>query len=561
MNLSHLARIGFLFTGILMNFIPSSVSAQPDFKAVCTAGQPYEVVASDEKYYLVKDDVLLIFKFQRGQLFIQKFNKSTLALLATNKIEGLPPKSEFEGFHAIPGKLLFFFSEKKKESFDLFSREVDFTTGNLSAELTQHISANQPKDFAGSHRQINQRPIGDMNNDFFKMVNSPDSSKMLIYYVKYTKRPTEKIEDYILGLYVYDCTSGLKKLWGKELNTKYDVNTSNFLSYTVDNDGNVFALAYTYPSDEEIKKAGDAFDPKKSELLVLQAGANEKELVYSKIDFNNMRCNNATIEAFSGGKVWITGSYRYKDAVFKNFEDVHGFFQCRIGSGGVLESKVVEPVPAEISTMDYTKDEKESGKPNVPGFGKPTIGQALVYQNGERILMGESFYTIDISSAHYDKNLKNNSATSPTLTSAEYVYYEISVAAFKNDGKLAYIKNLPKSQRSGRERLSISYKYLESGDHSYFFYMDNLKNLEIKPYKPEEVYLDQRPGYMAVYRMNKKTGNFDMVPLFDISKVNGMQLRKVAPYSIVQSGLNEFIMEANSDKKDLLVKFTVPASE
>jgi hypothetical protein len=560
MKLSHLARIGFLCTGILLNFIPS-LSAQSEFKAVCTAGQPYDVVNSDEKYYFIKDDALLIFKFQKEQVFIQKFNKSTLALIATNRIEGLPPKCEFEGLHAIPGKLLFFFSEKKKESFDLFSREVDFSTANLSAEVTQHITADQPKDFAGSHRQINQRPIGDMNNDFFKMVNSSDSSKMLIYYLKYTKRPGEKTEDYIFGLSVYDCTGSMKKLWGKELNTKYDVNTSNFLSYTVDNDGNVFALGYTYPSNEEIKKAGDSFDPKKSELLVLQAGAEEKELIYSKIDFNNMRCNNATIEAFTGGKVWITGSFRYKDAVFQNFEDVHGYFQCRIGSGGVLESKVIEAVPAEVSTLDYTKDEKQSGKPNVPGFGKPAINQALVSQSGERILIGESFYTIDISSTHYDRNLKSNSAASPTLTSAEYLYDEISVAAFKNDGKIAYIKSLPKSQRSGRARASISYKYFESGDHSYFFYMDNLKNLESKPYKAEEVYLDQRPGYMAAYRMNKKTGDFNMVPLFDISKVNGMQLRKVAPYSIVQSGPDEFIMETNNENKDLLVRFTVPLSE
>ena len=105
---------------------------------------------------------------------------------------------------------------------------------------------------------------------------------------------------------------------------------------------------------------------------------------------------------------------------------------------------------------------------------------------------------------------------------------------------------------------SVSYRMFETEKEIYFFFLDHLKNLHPETEKLEP-YLDGRAGYLAVYRIDKITGNAIKLPLFDFGNVNGMKLHQVGPFRIVATGKDEFVMEAyTGEKEDLLVKFRLP---
>ena len=557
--LNYRTTLFFFVVVIQMSIGEARGQEPPTFTGVpCTIGPKYPVVDAQEKFYFSKGNDIVSVKINKDMINFQKYDGASLQQLSSKAAEGLPQGSEFEGFVEIKGKLHFFYAvwDEKDDTVKLYSRVVDFQKGNLASEEQYYLTANN--EITGTRRKHNMYPIGTVANDFFDLYHSQDSTKLLIQYGKLAEKKGEKKNQQISCMAVFDFTGEVKKLWSREVTWPFDVSKVINPDYCIDNQGNVYSAAWLIYDEKEQKKQKEEGREFFSELLVLKETAvPSPDPVMAKIDITGKRATDASIYIGADGRITLSGYYLYSAAADFYYDDAHGVFNCIIGNDGTVQQKNFADIPEELSDLYYDKKARKTEKPVPPGLGRLKKKKLNAYSDGS-ILLGEQYFeqVMEYNNPNYSSSSSMNS--NATTQSTEYRFRNIIVAKFNTEGNLAWINKLKKYQRAGMGCNSVSYRMIETGNEIYFFFLDNLKNLTPGS-EQEEPYIDGRKGYLAVYRLNKLTGKNDKIPLFDFGNVNGMILHQVAPFRIVQTSAEEFVMEAyTGEKEDVLVKYKMP---
>ncbi|MFN3403780.1 MAG: hypothetical protein ACK40G_06770 [Cytophagaceae bacterium] len=524
-----------LISFFIILICPKLIFAQPDI----TVGKPYRVVDAYSKYYFSRGSNVLTLKIQKRDYIIQKLDGNGLNFIQEKFYNDMPDDIVIEKITEFNDRYFVFYSlwDKPNKTEQLFYREIDFEKGTFK---DQHVCLLKVQG------KITGVPLGSVGywnygvSDKFDFQFSYDRSKILI---QYRLKPEIKNDDKnydIIGMHVLD--KDLKTVWQKEVKMPYTESMMNNIDYSVDSDGNAYILTTVADETDDPK-------PKKKhsnyhiELLKIQGSAKEIQIT------------PVTLEGKFINSIWLYESPK-KTMICAGFysnirgnSSVNGILIFQVGKDGFVASKNSFEIPLELlnqnaSRKEQKKNEKKDAK-DAAEFENLELRKLEILEDGSIILAGEQYYTYTVT--YTDANGR-------TSTRTYYCYNDMLLAKVNPDGKLAWMKKLPKRQVGGAGRGGMSYKFISNKNGIYLVYLDHEKNINLSPDEVPVKHQDGAGGFLTAYKVGYN-GDVSKISIANMRKVNGFELFQFSTGRILPISEDEFIFEAYKKKKeDVLIK-------
>jgi len=157
------------------------------------------------------------------------------------------------------------------------------------------------------------------------------------------------------------------------------------------------------------------------------------------------------------------------------------------------------------------------------------------------------------------QDIVSTTYTSGTSTRTKTTYYFTNVIVIKveNNGKLGWMKKLPKYQYGARGVGQMSIAYLEGKNADYVAYVDNPKNISLSPTDGVPAkHADGLGGFLTTYKIDHATGKLEKHTICDLKEINGYVAYQFKTSRILKVSEGVFLMEIYiKKKKDTMVKF------
>lgn len=545
--LFHVLAVSF----IAIPYTGHSQSARPSSREFTyKLGTPYQVIDAPEKYYFNQGTEIISVKIEKKDIRIQKFDGKSLRQLHVREVTDMSDKYVHEGFGEVPGSVLFFYSlyDKSAKKEQLYSRSIDYKTGTFAAKPQLLITADDK--IAGTLAKTSKFGYGMEVTDKFDFHISADSSKLLVQYrLKPEVKDDSKNFD-VIGLTVFNYNQEFSKMWGKEVKMPYTEKKMDILDYTVDKQGNAYILSKVFSDNTTKNQDRDKLANYRFEVIKVDAATQQPKGI--KIDLEGKFVTDAILWETADGYLTVSGYYNFKNKE-KELNAVEGVFHCKLTPEGALSDLWVYDIPLElinenVSKKTASKNEKAEDKDEGgAGFANLDLDRVVRFDDGSYLLIGEQFKVI--TSTH--------TTSSGTRTTTSYYYENMLLTRLHADGKLAWMKKMPKKQKGGTAPGGMSYKYFRSGDNHYVLFLDHVKNLDLPKDKVPYTHADGAGGYLTAYKINNSTGEASRISIFDTRDVNGTEVFQFKPSRLIQISENEFVLEVyKKSKEDVLIKIT-----
>lgn len=510
-----------LFTVIFLLISTSLLYGQTsDVKL--TVGMPYRVVDAPYKDYFLDHGEVMSVKRVKDLIIIQKFD-AKLKFIQQREYKDLPGDAHIQhiGKHGREYYIFYSLWDRANKEEQLFSRRINFSKGTLERENARLIAT------------------GDKISGGFDFHYSIDSSKLLI---KYRLKP-EKVNDSksydVIGFHVFD--PAMNKLWSKEVTMPYTEKKMNNEDYAIDGEGNSYILATVFNDETtDIKKSRKGDPNYHIELLRVKANTSqiEKQVISLKDKFIN------DIAIFETSQDYMVCAGFYNNG--KSLTNANGIFAFKVKKEGEVYDVYHHEIPTEVLNQYASKKTKrKNAKDDDPEYKRLYFDFVSVGKDGSILLVGEQFYVV---SNYY------TSANGHSYTTHSYHYNDILVTKLNPEGRLAWIKKIPK-QQVGADLGSMSYKHFSQGNDDYFVFLDTERNENLTPDRKPEIIGNGGTGQLVAFKIDNKSGRMERVTLLNTKDVKGMAIYQLKPTRIIQSGEEEFIIEAYKKKKeDVLIR-------
>lgn len=575
-----------LFFFLLLSF-PFILSAQFDYHV----SSPYKVV-DGEKFYVGEEDKMLAVKRHRKEVHIQLFNTTTPALSNTKVYSEteLPKGFVIEKLLAFGDKYYLFFNvwDKPNLTEQLYCREVNIDKGEfvgkniLLFKVEGKITGSPLVRFNRVYNYNGRRIIGGISINMngskkFGFSLSQNKSKLI---VQYRKKPLEKNDTKskdIIGMFVY--SHDMEEDAGGEVEMPYTEKKMNNLDYTVDANGTPYLLAKVFTSNttRESTKSSDGkgkianyqiellkIDLDAGKILSTPIKTEEKFItkiaLYESID-NDLVC---TGYYNTSGPTKTRTTNSYFGAVTPHTDGICMFKIKK--SGGVSDINYYE-IPVEIMNQYERKgtqkrNERKDGKGKAQ-FEYLTLRESLVQDDGSLIVIGEQYHVKSSnSSTTISAPVPVPGGLGGTRQSPpQHLYEDVLVTKITSDGKLAWMRKLPKRQLSDSPEkggMSIKYIHDKSNDQHYLMYLDNVKNLDLDINKIPKRHIDGKGGFLTSFKIDDATGKVSKENLFDLRDVKGVNVYQFNTDRVVHTSENEVVVEVyKKGKQDILIKIKI----
>ncbi|MBL0065301.1 MAG: hypothetical protein IPP38_09790 [Bacteroidetes bacterium] len=322
----------------------------------------------------------------------------------------------------------------------------------------------------------------------------------------------------------------------------YTEKKMNIMDYTVDADGNAYILSLIYNDNSTKIKKGD--DPNfHIELLKYKPNTTTAEII--PLEMPGKFIGKLWIYGLPENKILCVGYYNSG----KNLGNADGIISFKIdNSGKVIDTKSFE-IPMEILNQNESKkqqkrNEKDETKSNAE-FANLRLNELIVRDDGSYVLVGEQAYTVTTESNF-------NGRVSRTT---RYYYNDILVTKLSSDGKLTWMKKIPKLQMGYSGLGGLSYKILMGKDMHYVIFLDNKENNKLLPNQVPEQFTDGKGGYLTAYSIDDSLGITKRLPILDIEEFNGIELYQFSKNRILKAGDDAFVFECYKKKKeDIMIR-------
>lgn len=435
-----------------------------------------------------------------SDLTIQRFDSK----LNVNKsevidIKKMPASFVNDDFRKLNGKYWWFYStwDKKAEKEHLFAQQIDVKGGKLTGNAIDLVTATK---LEGSLIATGFYKFAKANK--YQMAGSQDKSKLLVLSRLATKTTddSKSIDEFLINVFDHD----LKKVWSKQVKMPYTEEMMDNIDYTIDNDGNVYLLAKVYEGKRKEKTKDDAPNYH-YEMLRYATGGELKKI---PVTLEDKFINELYISAAADGNIVIAGYY--SNAVFAGSSD--GIFLVKIDKDGTAKKyhKGYYEFPSEIlkqyqSARAKKKMEKaeSKGDKDIEAYSLD-MRNIILDEDGSVLIAGEEYY------------VHSYTVYSGRSTYTRYVYYYNDILAMKigANGEMEWCRKIPKRQKGGAGRGSMSFELVPFNGNYYFFYTDNVKNLSIKPDQVPAYHGDGAGGFLTYSTIDAK-GNITKAKMFD----------------------------------------------
>ncbi|MFO0320945.1 MAG: hypothetical protein ACK504_00785 [Bacteroidota bacterium] len=466
-----------------------------------------------EVYYREGRDMI----FQVFDKDFKNLKKQETAILPANS-----KKFVYENFFNLQGNIYWFYStwEKKTKTEKLFALPLDKNSLTFSAPEINLIEA---------HRIA--------SGEKYHFYPSADSSKILVTYRLKPKEKRDQLNKDIIGFNLFD--RDLKKLFASEIEMPYSEAEMNNLDYEIDSKGNIYLLAEVNINnsvDGIVRIDKENKSPTRYELI--RVNQKNSTLQAIKINLKEKFTNSVILSEDFNHNIIIAGYYSNK----KNSNSSDGAYIIKLeldenNSVKNLQTTYCE-FPAE-TLQAFEKDrirkrmEKKNKKEDLEAYNL-SFDQISFYEDGSMLIVGEEYYVVT-----YVYNTGRSIATS-------YTYYYNDILALKADknGKTIWCKKIPK-QQFGSTIEDLSFHHHRFKGEDYFFYLDNVKNINLS--------LDEYPlphqaglgGYLTCVKIDQE-GRMTKKNIFDIREED----IRIFPKQFEFISENIIVGRIKSDRRD-----------
>lgn len=513
------------YLSLLLLFLLSfTCSAQ---KITYGFSQPFETVQkhADLGFYKFSDNEYAEMYYRKGEDMIVQIFDPGFKSVKRQETVALPEKSNKfanEGFFSVKNDFFWFYStwDKKSKTERLFALPFDKKSLKFNDKEIKLVETGKLDPF-----------------NKYSFYYSTDSNKLLVTYRVKPKERRDKLNKDIIGFNLFD--DKLNKIYAAEIEMPYSEYDMNNLDYEIDSRGNIYMLASVRINnslDGEVSQEKGAKDMYRYELIRVNQSNNTLQAI--KISLNNKFIKSVILAEDLSHDIVITGYYSDK----KNSGGANGAYIIRLE----YENKAIKDIrttycefPAEIlkayeSERTKKKMEKKEDKGQDLEASNLGLDKIVFYEDGSVLLIGEEYYVV--SHTYY------NGRTS--YTTYTYYYNDILVLKADKNGKTQWCNKIPKFQ-SGSGTADLSYHHHNYNDEDYFFYLDNIKNIDLPLTEAPAAHSSGAGGYLTCVKMDKY-GKMTKSSIFDIRK----EEIRVFPRSFESVNKNVIVDRIKSDKKE-----------
>ncbi len=341
------------------------------------------------------------------------------------------------------------------------------------------------------------------NSGEFSTLISDNGTKILVY----RQEPYEKNKNEKFNYKVFD--NSLKLLWEKPVELPYKDKDVSIFSYTLDNEGYVYALEKI---ENTIKVSGlFAKDKKVYDFKVITFDYKKDKLDEIPLKLGGARfVTDVTFTIDNAkGKILVTGFFANKE-----YAGIAGSIFMRIDKKTFkVEHENAAAFDKEFITKAYANllsEKKAKKQKNLSS--SYDLKQIIIKSDGGIILVAEEYFVEVVT---YTTTSANGVST--TRTTYYYNYRNIVVIDLNQDGTIRMASVVPKYQYSindgGPYASFISTYY---NDKLYFWYNDNPKNTsaKTKPDKKGKYIMNKPKNAMVTMAVLDKEGNLTQEAFF-----------------------------------------------
>ncbi len=436
------------------------------------AGTPYRVIDTKSKYYFNLGENILMVKMQKKYIYVQKYNIKTGKEIFRKELPLLAENNVHESLRSFKNHIYLFYSrwDKKEKIEQLFYKEINIESGEFENEKCI--------------LKINEKIVSG-----FYFHSSLDKTKLIIRYRKKPKYRSDKINFDEIGICVYN--ENLEEQWVNEIKMPYTESKMNNIDYQVDGNGNVYLLAEVY--DTDISKR--FIKGEKNYHLEVLSFSNDGMSIIDLSD-EDYYFNDVWLYESTQGQIFLSGLYTENNSKF----NIDGVFYIKIGIDSELEDGRYYKIPLEIiNQFKSEKEQKKNEKKENPQMNDLDLQKIIVTKDGGALIIAEEYYVVTKTSSNSE---------GVTKTSYTYYYNDILVTKIDKSGEMIWMKKLPKGQIGSRNKGSMSFAYKEHNGWHYFFYVDDIKNinLDLNQNKAPRDYRDGSGGILSAYSINDTDG-------------------------------------------------------
>ena len=508
-----------------------------------TASYPYATDQTFTREYLLQENQILAIKFQAKKMVIQKFDATKPAFTSEKEYEYKTAFLNFsifnfysEGLHEINDHFYFFYSlwDKPNKKEQLFAYEIDF----------------QKVEFVGQPQLLLQVDGKVTHSNFHKFETQISSDKKTIV-VKYKRDPLvndDKKNFDVMGIASFD--SNLKKIAVKEIKMPYTERRIKNLDYQIDGKGNLFLLSKVFHDDsqEDKKSKSDTEANYHIEIFTVKLGSDK--IIIAKLEDKDKFVNSLQLFDDQKSSGIIAGGY-YSNGKGKNFQDnSDGVLTFKVKEDGSIADKNYYDIPVEIinqyeSTKTKNRNERKEENGEGAKFTFLKLKNLKLLEDGSIVLIGEQFI----------ENTQNSLNGGGQITTIKY--NDILVAKINSDGKLGWMRKVPK-QQFGFAANDGTFKFLSTSDNLFLLYLDNIKNIDLTPDQEPVRHINGEGGYLTSVKMDLADGSFTKTSILNTRDVENFKLQRFSPFNTVDLNDNSFVIEAPRSKtEEVMVKITL----
>lgn len=499
-------------------------------------GTPYKVVDAQSKYYFNKGNQIITIKIDKLDFTIQKMNAANLTEQNRKVYNDFPKGFVVEKVKQIQDRVFIFYSlwDKENEYEQLFYREVDFDRCALKESkklitVKGKITGRLTRTGRWHYETV----------DKFDFQYSKDESKMLISYRHKPEIRNDDISYDIIGLEVFN--QDLDLLWKKDVKMPYTEKKMNNLDYSVDGAGNAYVLAKVYKDDSTDDKKTKGGKEANYDIELLKYESETARLVKTRIAIKDKFIE--TIWIFETSKDYMVCSGFYNNG--NSSSNVNGVFIFKVDKDRGRTSAYNYEIPVEIlnqyaSKRTIKKNKKKEEKDKAE-FKDLVLKRMISYEDGSVLLIGEQEFVVSHTYTDGYGNMR---------TTYKYYNNDILLTKIDSDGRMLWMRKLPKRQMSNKRSEQLSYKYMRGKGCSYFIFLDNKKNIDLTQSEVPSFHVAGQGGYLTAYKVTDMQGDVSKISILDLRDVQGKEVYQFTPKRILPVSDSDFVLEIYKKKKE-----------
>jgi hypothetical protein len=415
--------------------------------------------------------------------------------------------------------------DKGSGSEMLYSDKIDVSGGKLTNTNTKLLETTKLAGDMSSFNFYQAKTVNKYNYNF-----DASQTKLLVSYRLKPEEKNDKINYDKLGFQVLD--ENMNKLWGAEFTMPYTEAIMDNSDFSIDYNGNAYLLAKVYDSEKRKERDKETGLPA-YHYEVLKFTKGNKQIIHSTIDVGQYFTRQVSLVENSLHEMVIACTYS-KNA---KGDGTDGIFLATLDQNGKI--KKYKNGYYEFPLEELEKYESARSKRKIERKGDYEIPYLTV-----RAVQVESDGSIFIACEQYHiETYTSVSSNGRTTTYYYYHYDDILGTKINADGKMNWIRKIPKNQMGSSGRGTMSYKLISDASGYYFLYLDNKKNMELDADETPKQHKDGFGGQVVVAKIDN-TGNVTKELVFDTREEDVM----LFPSQFSKINSNQFIGRARIKK-------------